>query len=214
MYLPDHFRETDINEIKRIIQEFPLATLITSSSKGLAANHLPLLIEFKDNLPQRLLGHIAIDNPIYEDNNNNDDVLVVYKAEDSYVSPNWYPTKQKNHKVVPTWNYQSVHFYGKIKFLSDVKSLLKVVGNLTQNHEIRIGESEPWKIKDAPNDFIKEKLSNIIGIQIDIIKTMAKSKLSQNRELVDFNSVKTKMLEKNKKFLYKAMINKTNTQQN
>ena len=62
--------------------------------------------------------------------------------------------------------------------------------------------------------FYKEKLSNIIGIQIDIIKTMAKSKLSQNRELVDFNSVKTKMLEKNKKFLYKAMINKTNTQQN
>ena len=214
MYLPEHFRETDINEIKRIINDFPLATLITKSANGLEANHLPFLVDFKNNTPQSLLGHIAIGNPIYQNNKDNEEVLVVYKAEDSYISPNWYPTKKVNHKVVPTWNYQSLHFYGKIKFLKDIKSLLKIVGKLTKIYEMQVEESDPWTIKQAPKDFIKEKLSNIVGIQIDITKILAKSKLNQNRDTIDFNSVKTKMLEKNKKSLHNAMSLKSNIKSN
>jgi len=214
MYLPEHFRETDINEIKRIINDFPLATLITKSANGLEANHLPFLVDFKNNTPQSLLGHIAIGNPIYQNNKDNEEVLVVYKAEDSYISPNWYPTKKANHKVVPTWNYQSLHFYGKIKFLKDIKSLLKIVGKLTKIYEMQVEESDPWTIKQAPKDFIKEKLSNIVGIQIDITKILAKSKLNQNRDTIDFNSVKTKMLEKNKKSLHNAMSLKSNIKSN
>ena len=214
MYLPEHFIETDINEIKRIINDFPLATLITKSANGLEANHLPFLVDFKNNTPQSLLGHIAIGNPIYQNNKDNEEVLVVYKAEDSYISPNWYPTKKVNHKVVPTWNYQSLHLYGKIKFLKDIKSLLKIVGKLTKIYEMQVEESDPWTIKQAPKDFIKEKLSNIVGIQIDITKILAKSKLNQNRDTIDFNSVKTKMLEKNKKSLHKAMCIKSNIKSN
>lgn len=214
MYLPEHFIETDINEIKRIINDFPLATLITKSANGLEANHLPFLVDFKNNTPQSLLGHIAIGNPIYQNNKDNEEVLVVYKAEDSYISPNWYPTKKVNHKVVPTWNYQSLHFYGKIKFLKDIKSLLKIVGRLTKIYEMQAEESDPWTIKQAPKDFMKEKLSNIVGIQIDITKILAKSKLNQNRDTIDFNSVKTKMLEKNKKSLHNAMCLKSNIKSN
>ena len=214
MYLPEHFIETDINEIKRIINDFPLATLITKSANGLEANHLPFLVDFKNNAPKSLLGHIAIGNPIYQNNKDNEEVLVVYKAEDSYISPNWYPTKKANHKVVPTWNYQSLHFYGKIKFLKDIKSLLKIVGRLTKIYEMQAEESDPWTIKQAPKDFMKEKLSNIVGIQIDITKILAKSKLNQNRDTIDFNSVKTKMLEKNKKSLHKAMCLKSNIKSN
>ena len=99
MYLPEHFLEKDIDEIKRIIKEFPLATLITSSTNGLEANHLPFLVDFKNNAPQTLLGHIAIGNLIYKNIRNNEEVLVVYKAEDSYISPNWYPSKKKITKL-------------------------------------------------------------------------------------------------------------------
>ena len=214
MYLPEHFLEKDINEIKRIIKEFPLATLITSSANGLEANHLPFLVDFKNNALQNLLGHIAIGNPIYQNIKDNEEVLVIYKAEDSYISPNWYPTKKENHKVVPTWNYQSVHLYGKIKFLKDIKSLLKIVGKLTKLYETQVGESDPWTIKQAPKDFMNEKLSNIIGIQIKITKILAKSKLNQNRDAIDFNSVKNKMLEKNKNILHKAMGLKANIKLN
>ena len=34
MYTPEHFREKDINEIKKIVDVYPLATLFTSGSKG------------------------------------------------------------------------------------------------------------------------------------------------------------------------------------
>ena len=73
MYLPEHFLEKNIDEIKRIIKEFPLATLITSSTNGLEANHLPFLVDFKNNTPQSLLGHIAIGNPIYQNNKDNEE---------------------------------------------------------------------------------------------------------------------------------------------
>jgi len=49
------------------------------------------------------------------------------------------------------------------------------------------------------------KLLAIVGIKIDVIRFEAKSKLSQNKEEIDFKSVKNKMLQKNKKIMFAAM---------
>ena len=138
VYIPEHFEEKNQKEIQKIIDNFPLATLIAFGSKGLSANHLPFIVDYNKHGSTTLLGHIALENQLFKENKNNDEVLVLYKAEDTYVSPNWYPTKKKTHKVVPTWNYQSVHFYGRIFFLQDLKSLLGIVGRLTKIHENRI----------------------------------------------------------------------------
>ena len=207
VYVPEHFEEKDQKEIQKIIDNFPLATLIAFGSKGLSANHLPFIVDYNKHGSTTLLGHIALENQLFKENKNNDEVLVLYKAEDTYVSPNWYPTKKKTHKVVPTWNYQSVHFYGRIFFFQDLKSLLGIVGRLTKIHENIIGEKKPWSIKDAPKEFIKQKLSSIVGVKIEVTKVVAKSKLSQNKEIDDFNGVKKKMLQKDKHSLYEAMKN-------
>ena len=205
MYTPKHFKEKDLNEIKKIVDNYPLATLFTSGSRGFSANHIPFMVDFNDNGSQTILGHIARENELFIENKNGDEVLVVYKAEDSYISPNWYPTKKITHKVVPTWNYQAVHFYGKINFFEDRKSLLNVVGRLTKLYEKKSDEKLPWNIKDAPKEFMTSKLLAIVGIKIDVIKLQAKSKLSQNKEEIDFKSVKNKMLHKNKKIMFSAM---------
>ena len=205
MYTPEHFREKDINEIKKIVDVYPLATLFTSGSKGFAANHIPFLIDFNPDGSQTILGHIARENELFRENKNGDEVLVVYKAQDTYITPNWYPTKKTTHKVVPTWNYQAVHFHGRISFFEDSKSLLGVVGRLTKLHEKKSDEKLPWNIKDAPDEFMASKLLAIVGIKIDVIRFEAKSKLSQNKEEIDFKSVKNKMLQKNKKIMFAAM---------
>jgi predicted FMN-binding regulatory protein PaiB len=44
-----------------------------------------------------------------------------------------------------------------------------------------------------------------LGVKIEVTKVVAKSKLSQNKEIDDFNGVKKKMLQKDKHSLYKAM---------
>ena len=205
MYTPEHFNEKDINEIKKIVDGYPLATLFTSGSKGFSANHIPFMVDFNTDGSHTILGHIARENQLFRENKNGDEALVVYKAQDAYISPNWYPTKKTTHKVVPTWNYQAVHFYGKISFFEDRKSLLGVVGRLTKLHEKKSDEKLPWNINDAPEEFITGKLLAIVGIKIDVIKFEAKSKLSQNKEDIDFNSVKNKMRQKMKKSMFSAM---------
>ena len=205
MYIPEHFKEKNINEIKKIIDAYPLATLFTSGANGFSANHIPFLCDFNEVGPQTITGHIARENELYKESKEGDQVLVVYKAEDTYVSPNWYQTKKLTHKVVPTWNYQAIHFHGVISFFEDKKLLLAVLGKLTKIHEKKIGENLPWKIRDAPREFIEKKLSAIVGIKINVSRFEAKSKLNQNKEVVDFKSVKKKMVQIRKKSLYLAM---------
>ena len=102
-------------------------------------------------------------------------------------------------------NASSVHFYGRIFFIQDLKSLIGILGTLTKIHENRSGEKKPWSIKDAPMEFVKQKLSSIVGVKIEVTKVVAKSKLSQNKEIDDFNGVKKKMLQNDKHSLYIAM---------
>lgn len=205
MYTPEHFKEKNINEIKKILNTFPLATIVTSGNQGFSANHIPFICEFNLDGTQTILGHIARQNEIFQETTNGSQVLVVFKAEDSYISPNWYPTNKTTHEVVPTWNYQAVHLHGKISFFEDKKSLLSILGKLTKIHEKKIGENEPWKIKDAPKDYMGKKLSGIVGVKIDVTRCEAKSKLNQNKEDIDFVSVKKKMLQLKKEILYSAM---------
>ena len=120
------------NEIKKILNTFPLATIVTSGNQGFSANHIPFICEFNLDGTQTILGHIARQNEVFQETTNGSQVLVVFKAEDSYISPNWYPTNKTTHEVVPTWNYQAVHFHGKISFFEDKKSLLSVLGKLTK----------------------------------------------------------------------------------
>jgi transcriptional regulator len=205
MYVPEHFSEKNINEIKKLIDNYPLATLFTSGINGFTANHLPFLIDFNANGTQTILGHIARNNQLFKENKNGDEVLVVYKGEDAYISPNWYPTKQTTHEVVPTWNYQAVHFYGKLELIEDPIFLLGIVGRLTKTHEKKINEKIPWKINDAPRDFLEKKLSEIIGIKIEVSRFDAKSKVSQNKEKIDFDAVQKKMFERNKNSISSVM---------
>lgn len=172
MYTPNHFIENDEAFIKNLVSQNPFATIVSISGDNLEATHLPFIME--DN---KLIGHIARANPIA--NIDGQDCLVIFQGENAYISPNFYPTKHIHHKEVPTWNYSAIHFYGKIKIISDKAEILKIISELTNIHE-QVFEN-PWKVSDAPNDFIEKLLNAIVGIEISIEKTVAKSKLSQNK---------------------------------
>lgn len=205
MYLPESFKETRLYEIKKIIESFPLATLVTWSDRGLDANHLPFLVDFGASSIQRIRGHIAKKNPLYGNAKDGMDVLIIYRAEDSYISPNWYPTKALTQQAVPTWNYQAVHIYGKIQFTEDPKFIRGVVAQLTKEHERNIGEADPWKLSNAPSTYIDEMISSVVGIEVDVDTIEAKSKLSQNKAEVDFDGVREKLHTLNRRSIAHAM---------
>ena len=188
MYLPTHFKHDQLDDLVELIQQYPLATVVMTAADGtLEVNHLPLEYEMQQGGFGVLRGHIAKANPMFEILNQSAQVYVIFQAEDAYISPNWYEGKQEHHRVVPTWNYRVVHVKGEILKLDDDKYLRGVLARLTRMHEAN--QPMPWKMGDAPNDFIAEQLEKIVAIEIDIQSMIGKFKVSQNRSAVDVMNV-------------------------
>ena len=189
MYLPHHFEDTDPQAVRDIIESCPLATLVVSASTGLVANHIPVIADGA----HAMIGHVAAANDLHRTVDDGAPVLLIFSGEDSYISPNWYPTKPQHHQHVPTWNYQVVHIHGRITFTRDDKAKRAIVGRMTKQFETAMNGSKAWKMADAPPDYMTAMIENIVGFTIDIDRVLAKSKLSQNRELEDFSNVTSEL---------------------
>jgi transcriptional regulator len=183
MYVPAHFDESRTEILHARIAEHPFGTLITHGKNGLDANHLPFELASGEGDLGVLHAHVARGNAVWQDVANGDEVLVVFRAGDAYISPSWYPSKHEFHKQVPTWNYIVVHAYGRVTVQDNERYVRGLVGRLTRRHEA--SEAEPWKMADAPRDYIDMLLKSIVGLQIDITRLVGKSKLSQNKEATD-----------------------------
>ncbi|MEL7468923.1 MAG: FMN-binding negative transcriptional regulator [Pseudomonadota bacterium] len=182
MYLPEHFAEVDVREVSQIIESGPLACIVAQTETGLVANHIPLFAGPDGDL----IGHIALANDLHRLLDFGHEVLAIFQGDDAYVSPNFYPGKTDHHRVVPTWNYQVVHVHGTISFQHDVVSKHRAVALLTRMHERRLNGDEAWQMRDAPQDFVDDMLANIVALRISVSRTVAKSKLSQNRDARDY----------------------------
>ena len=187
MYVPAEFEETQIEVLHELIKQYPLGILLTHGQNGLDVNHLPFELDTEVTELGVLHAHVARKNPVWQDVQDGDEVLVVFRAGDAYISPQWYPSKQEHHQQVPTWNYRVVHAHGKVKIRDDERYVRGVVARLTRTHEAT--QAEPWKMSDAPKNYIEPMLRAIVGIEIEITKIQGKSKLGQNKEHRDIIGV-------------------------
>lgn len=185
MYTPAHFAETQPQALHRLVQAFPLGALVTHGPDGLDANHLPFELDATHGAHGRLLAHVARANPLWQQAACGQPVLVIFRAGQGYISPNWYPSKHQAHEQVPTWNYQVVHVHGTLTVRDDEKFVRAVVGKLTRTHEAQTGGDRPWKMSDAPPDYLQRMLAAIVGIEITITRWEGKRKLGQNKESAD-----------------------------
>ena len=183
MYVPAHFAETRTEVLHQLICTRPLAALVTLGPEGLTANHMPFELE-PDPAPfGTLRGHVARGNPVWRDFSKDLEGLLIFQGPQVYISPSWYPTKQETGKVVPTYNYIVVHAYGPLRIIEDRAWLRGLVDRLTNRFEA--ASSQPWKITDAPDDYIETMLGAIVGIEIPVTRLVGKWKASQNRPAVD-----------------------------
>lgn len=203
MYVPQLFSENRPQELQRIVRENPLGMLLTHTAAGLEANHLPFVLEPERGPAGTLLAHVARANPIWTEVRSGDPVLVVFRGVQGYISPNWYPSKQETHRHVPTWNYEIVHAHGHITVCDDEQFVRGMVAKLTRQSEA--GEPEPWRMSDAPADYLSEQLRHIVGIEIALSRIEGKRKLSQNRDDRDFESTVQALEERGHAGLAAAM---------
>lgn len=180
MYIPAHFAENRPEELGRIIREHPLGMLVTQGSAGLDADHIPFEFDADVGPHGVLTAHVARANPLWQRCPTGTPVMVVFRGAEAYISPSWYPSKHETHRQVPTWNYEVVHAHGAITVHDDERFVRRLVARLTRRYEA--AEPKPWKMGDAPPEFIDSMLRNIVGIEIAITSLVGKVKLSQNRE--------------------------------
>jgi transcriptional regulator len=179
MYLPKHFEEQRVGVMHELIRERPLATVITMSSSGLNANHIPLHLSEEPAPFGTLRGHVARSNPMWSDFQTDIEVLVIFHGPDAYISPSWYATKKESGKVVPTWNYAVVHAYGTLQVIDDATWIRSQIKALTAHNEQKF--TKQWAVSDAPRDFTEKLIESIVGIEIVISKLSGKWKVSQNQ---------------------------------
>ncbi|MFZ9491767.1 MAG: FMN-binding negative transcriptional regulator [Burkholderiaceae bacterium] len=180
MYIPAHFAIKHPQDLHAIIRAHPLGALVTLGPEGLDANHIPFELDASQGEQGLLTAHVARANPVWQQCKGSVDVLVIFRGNQSYISPNWYPSKHETHRQVPTWNYEVVHVHGRLTVMDEEKFVRGVVARLTREHEVN--EPRPWKMGDSPPDYIDGMLRAIVGIEIEIKRIEGKAKLSQNRE--------------------------------
>jgi transcriptional regulator len=187
MYIPAAFLETRTEAVEAAIAAYPLATLVSIGSQGLDASHLPLLYHRGEGGLGILRGHLARANPQWRNYSSGAEALAIFTGPQHYVSPAWYPSTKEHGKVVPTWNYVAVHARGTLTFREDREWLLENVRSLTERQEA--ASEKPWRIADAPADFIEGLLKAIVGVELAIAKLEGKWKVSQNRPAADREGV-------------------------
>ncbi|MCJ2123303.1 FMN-binding negative transcriptional regulator [Methylobacterium sp. J-077] len=182
MYQPPQFRNDTRAAQHGLIRAHPLGLLVTGGAGGLIANPVPFLLD-EAGAHGTLRAHLARANPQWQALAEAEDCLVVFQGPQGYVTPGWYASKREHGRVVPTWNYATVHAWGRPLVIDDADWLRRQIADLTALREAP--RAEPWAVDDAPAPFVAAQLRAIVGVEIPITRIEGKWKMSQNRSEAD-----------------------------
>jgi transcriptional regulator len=183
VYTPASFVEARPDVVAGLLTANPMAQLVTMTADGLVATPLPMLYEPAPDGLGSLVGHVARANPHWRQATPGIEALAIFTGANAYISPNWYASKAEHGRVVPTWNYETVHVRGNLVVHDDPSWTRALVTRLTELHEASF--DTPWAVHDAPADYLVSMIKAIVGVEVRISSIQAKRKLSQNRPEAD-----------------------------
>jgi transcriptional regulator len=186
MYIPKLYREEDRPNILEFLRQNEFATLVTYDGEKPAASHL-LMAVIEDGERLFVNGHMSRANPQWKTFEKNDEVLVIFQGPHTYISPTWY-----NHVNVPTWNYQAVHVYGRLRIIEDRNEAYRLLKNLVDRHEL----DGHYTLETLPPDFVEKEIRGIVAFQLEATRIEANYKLSQNRNDQDYHNIIARLEER------------------
>ena len=182
MYIPRHF-SVSYGIAREFLAKTTSGHLVTNTADGLRATFIP--VHFRPTTDS-LIGHLARGNEQWSQPAHGE-TLFISTAIDSYISPTWYASKKEHGKVVPTWDYMMAHIYGELSIHDDVEWLRAAVSELTDSFEQN--RSQPWKVSDAPEDYVAGQLRAIVGVELKVSRLEVSFKMSQNKTKADLDGV-------------------------
>jgi len=184
MYVPKLFQEDNWPEIRKVIDENSFATLVSCDAGIPVATHVPVRLIESPPGTWKLQGHMARANQHWRLFEREQKSLVIFGGAHTYVSPRWY------EKVnVPTWNYLTVHVYGKPSVVHDTGELRELLRGLVDRYEGHIEAGGRYTLESLPTDYLESQMRGIVGFEIPVEEVQASFKLSQNRNERDYDNV-------------------------
>lgn len=178
MYIPKHNSENDLATLQTLMRDYSFATLVSAQEDGVPfATPLPFLYESEPGAYGTLKAHLALGNPQWRSFQPEREVLVIFQGPHAYISPSWYDAELS----VPTWNYATVHAYGKPRIITDQTELYNHLKTLVATYEAQF--ASPWPFEHLPMDYVERQMKGIVGFAIEITRLEGKFKMSQNRSV-------------------------------
>ena len=92
---------------------------------------------------------------------------------------------------MPTWNYVTVHAYGRPQIVEDTKGALDRAGQARRAYEG--SGADAWGLGRLPPGNAEAQTRGIVAFRMPLTRVETKLKLSQNRELEDRHRVIAKL---------------------
>lgn len=173
MYTPEPFRQSDVRVNLDFVEEQGFGLLISSGAAGPAISHLPVLLERDRGRICLLRAHVAKGNDHWRSLDERP-ATMVFNGPHCYVSAGWY----REPRVVPTWNYVTVHLHGTARLETELAAKRRMVADFVDRFEA--GLHEPWIIPADEAGYMDALLAGIVAFTIDVDRIEATWKLNQN----------------------------------
>ncbi len=176
MYISKLCREENRGKILEFLRQNEFVTVVAYDGEKPVASHL--LVEVVEAGEKLFVnGHMSKANSLWKTFEKNQEILIIFQGPHTYISPTWY-----NHVNVPTWNYQSIHVYGKPRLISDHEEAYSLLKRLIDRHEA----DHHYRLETLPQDFVEKQMKGIVAFQVEATRLEANYKLSQNRDNEDY----------------------------
>jgi transcriptional regulator len=124
------------------------------------------------------------ENPQWRSFDPGREVLAIFQGPHSFVSAGWHSVKS-----APTWNYISVHAYGRPRIVEERGELFATLKRLADSQEKGFPESSRYTIESLPCDLFDGMMNGVVGFRITVTPVEAAAKLSQNRSAHDYQTI-------------------------
>jgi len=207
MYNLPYYKEKDPKVIKEFIDQHPFAFVSGCDSENKpVATQVPVFIEEHDGR-KILRGHIMRNTDHHKAFVQNENVLVVFTGNHTYVSATWY----SNPHQASTWNYMSVHVKGIIRFLDE--AALEDVLRKTSLHFENYNQKSTTAFDNLTSEYKQKLLHAIVAFEIEITEMDHVFKLSQDRDAASYENIKEKLKQgEDGKVIAEEMEKRTKTQ--
>lgn len=159
-------------DIVRLIEQYPLAWVVSRSDPGFAATPLPLLCETDDaGRVIALFGHFALSNPHVALLKEFPGATVLFSGPHGYISPELVSKPQ----WAPTWNYAIAQFDADIEFVpqENDRALASLVTAMEADRR------EPWTIEKMGARYAS-MVTRIVAFRAHVSRQRSRFKLGQD----------------------------------